>query len=57
VPPPLIEQLGPGGRMVIPVASAAGDEELTLVEKDARGAVRTRTLVPVRFVPLLRGVR
>jgi protein-L-isoaspartate(D-aspartate) O-methyltransferase len=57
VPPPLIEQLKPGGRMVIPVASAPGGEQLTLVEKDARGAVHTQDLIPVRFVPLLRGVR
>jgi protein-L-isoaspartate(D-aspartate) O-methyltransferase len=57
VPRPLIEQLKPGGRMVIPVASAAGDEELTLVEKDRKGALRTQVLIPVRFVPLLRGVR
>ena len=57
VPRPLIEQLKPGGRMVIPVASAPGGEELTLVEKDARGAIRTQDLIPVRFVPLLRGLR
>jgi protein-L-isoaspartate(D-aspartate) O-methyltransferase len=57
VPAPLVAQLRPGGRMVIPVASGSGDEELTLVEKDLRGAVHTRELIPVRFVPLLRGVR
>ena len=57
VPPPLTEQLKPGGRMVIPVASAPGGEELTLVEKDLKGAIRTQELIPVRFVPLLRGVR
>jgi len=57
VPRPLVEQLRPGGRMLIPVASTSGDEELTLLEKDARGRVRTRDAGPVRFVPLLRGVR
>jgi protein-L-isoaspartate(D-aspartate) O-methyltransferase len=57
VPPALLEQLAPGGRMVIPVASGLGDENLTLVEKNARGRVRSRILEPVRFVPLLRGKR
>jgi len=57
VPWPLLEQLKPGGRMVIPVASGPGGEELTLVEKDSAGVVRTREVLPVRFVPLLRGVR
>jgi protein-L-isoaspartate(D-aspartate) O-methyltransferase len=57
VPRPLSEQLKPGGRMVIPVASAPDGEELTLVEKDLEGAIRTQELIPVRFVPLLRGVR
>jgi protein-L-isoaspartate(D-aspartate) O-methyltransferase len=57
VPPPLIEQLRPGGRMLIPVGSIYGVQNLVLVEKPMEGAVRTRTLLPVRFVPLLRGVR
>jgi len=55
VPPPLLEQLRPGGRMVIPVGSVYGVQDLILVEKDARGAIRTTRLLPVRFVPLLRG--
>ena len=57
VPKPLLEQLGPGGRMVIPVGADAADAELTVVDKDAAGKVRTREVLPVRFVPLLRGVR
>lgn len=57
VPKPLIEQLARGGRMVIPVGAEAYDAELTLVEKDLQGRVRTQELIPVRFVPLLRGVR
>jgi protein-L-isoaspartate(D-aspartate) O-methyltransferase len=57
VPPPLVEQLRPGGRMVIPVGSIYGIQNLVLVEKPAEGPVRTRTLLPVRFVPFLRGVR
>jgi protein-L-isoaspartate(D-aspartate) O-methyltransferase len=58
VPPPLIEQLRAGGRMVIPVGSIYGVQNLVLVEKPPEGGtVRTRTLVAVRFVPLLRGPR
>jgi len=57
VPPPLVEQLKPGGRMVIPVASTPGGEELTLVEKDTKGVIHMQDLIPVRFVPLLRGTR
>jgi len=57
VPPPLLEQLAPGGRMLIPVGSVYGIQDLILVEKDLRGEIRTRRLLPVRFVPLLRGSR
>jgi protein-L-isoaspartate(D-aspartate) O-methyltransferase len=56
IPRPLLDQLKPGGRMVIPVAAAGGDgEELILVEKDRGGKVRRRAILPVRFVPLVRG--
>lgn len=55
VPPPLVEQIEPGGRMVIPVGSTYGPQHLTLVEKSADGQVTTRQLLPVRFVPLTRG--
>ena len=54
VPPPLIKQLKPGGRMVIPVGSAFIVQHLMLVEKRPDGSVVTRQLLPVRFVPLLR---
>jgi protein-L-isoaspartate(D-aspartate) O-methyltransferase len=57
VPPALIEQLRPGGRMVIPVGSVYGIQNLILVDKDARGRVRTEQLLPVRFVPLVGGTR
>jgi protein-L-isoaspartate(D-aspartate) O-methyltransferase len=55
VPRPLLAQLEPGGRMVIPLARGGrrGDE-LMLVEKDLRGRLRTRAVMPVRFVPLTR---
>ena len=55
VPPPLIQQLEPGGRMVIPVGGGFALQHLMLVEKDAHGRVRTRQTLPVRFVPLTRG--
>ena len=57
VPPALIEQLKPGGRMVIPVGSMYGAQNLLQVDKDASGAVRTRILLPVAFVPMLSGLR
>jgi protein-L-isoaspartate(D-aspartate) O-methyltransferase len=55
VPPPLVRQLGPGGRMVIPVGSRFSVQQLVLVEKDGAGAVTTRQLLPVAFVPLTGG--
>jgi len=54
IPPPLIRQLKDGGRMVIPVGSPFLVQSLMLVEKEG-GRVRTRNLMPVRFVPLRRG--
>ena len=54
VPPPLIEQLKPGGRMVIPVGAAFMVQHLVLVEKGSEGGIRTRQVLPVRFVPLTR---
>jgi protein-L-isoaspartate(D-aspartate) O-methyltransferase len=55
VPPPLIAQLKPGGRMVIPVGHVLEAQELLLIEKDASGKTRTEHVIPVRFVPLRRG--
>lgn len=52
IPPPLLAQLKPGGRMVIPVGSSFFTQTLLLVRKDAVGRVRTRQVLPVRFVPL-----
>jgi len=52
VPPPLVAQLKPGGRMVIPVGTSFFTQSLLLVTKDARGRVRTQSILPVRFVPL-----
>ncbi len=57
IPPKLVEQLRPGGRMVIPVGSVYGVQSLVLVDKDRDGRLRTRNLLPVRFVPMLKGRR
>jgi protein-L-isoaspartate(D-aspartate) O-methyltransferase len=54
VPPPLVAQLRPGGRMVIPVGHAFATQHLILVEKTADGEITSRQLLPVRFVPLQR---
>jgi protein-L-isoaspartate(D-aspartate) O-methyltransferase len=51
IPPPLIEQLKPGGRMVLP-AGLAGEQRLLLVEKDRSGALATTDVLPVRFTEL-----
>lgn len=52
VPPPLVRQLKPGGRMVIPVGSVFQTQQLLLIIKDEEGKIRTRQILPVRFVPL-----
>ncbi len=55
VPPPLIKQLKPGGRMVIPLGSQFLTQYLMLVEKQQDGSITTRQILPVRFVPLTGG--
>ncbi|MGR9044300.1 MAG: protein-L-isoaspartate(D-aspartate) O-methyltransferase [Gammaproteobacteria bacterium] len=52
IPPPLIKQLKPGGRMVIPVGSRFMVQHLVLVTKDRDNKVTTRQVLPVAFVPL-----
>ncbi len=52
VPPPLVKQLKPGGRMVIPVGGAFAVQQLVLIEKDMTGAISLEQVLPVRFVPL-----
>ena len=54
IPPPLLQQLKPGRRMVIPIGPPLGAQHLTVVERDAGGRIRTRRLFPVTFVPLNR---
>jgi protein-L-isoaspartate(D-aspartate) O-methyltransferase len=55
VPPPLIQQLRPGGRLVMPVGSRFLTQQLTLVEKGEDGSLTSRALLPVAFVPLTGG--
>jgi protein-L-isoaspartate(D-aspartate) O-methyltransferase len=50
IPEPLIEQLAPGGRMVIPVGGFF--QELKVFTKDAQGRVAEKDIIPVRFVPM-----
>jgi protein-L-isoaspartate(D-aspartate) O-methyltransferase len=54
VPPPLIRQLAPGGRMVIPVGDRFFTQQLILIEKHHDGSLTTTLVLPVRFVPLVR---
>ena len=54
VPAALLAQLKPGGRMIVPVGRVWDVQDLQLIEKDASGKVRTRSIIPVRFVPLVK---
>ncbi len=52
VPQPLIDQLAPGGRMVLPVGRRHYTQDLMLLQKDQSGQVHSSNLLPVTFVPL-----
>jgi protein-L-isoaspartate(D-aspartate) O-methyltransferase len=52
IPPPLIKQLKPGGKMIIPVGSRFMTQQLLLVDKDGEKEITVRQILPVRFVPL-----
>ena len=54
VPAPLLDQLRTGGRMVIPVGPIRDVQSLQLIEKDDRGRIIIRDMLPVQFVPLTR---
>jgi protein-L-isoaspartate(D-aspartate) O-methyltransferase len=54
VPPPLLEQLKRGGRMIVPVGPAAAVQELKLLEKGPAGEIVATAVTPVSFVPLRR---
>lgn len=57
VPPALVEQLAPGGRMVVPIGAPHETQSLELIVKDADGAATRRGLLPVAFVPMTGGQR
>ena len=52
IPPPLVEQLKAGGRIVIPVGPPGWTQILILVSKEDDETIRTKQLIPVRFVPM-----
>jgi len=52
IPAALVEQLRPGGRMIIPVGPPHGDQELVLITKDGSGEISQRNVLHVAFVPL-----
>ncbi|HIF85824.1 MAG TPA: protein-L-isoaspartate(D-aspartate) O-methyltransferase [Gammaproteobacteria bacterium] len=53
IPQELVEQLKPGGRMILPVGSQRRGQDLLVLEKDQAGNVNTRQTIPVRFVPMV----
>ncbi|EGY01235.1 protein-L-isoaspartate O-methyltransferase [Nitrospirillum viridazoti Y2] len=55
MPPALVEQLRPGGRLLLPVGPAGSAQQLCLVEKGRDGRVRERPLLAVAFVPMVGG--
>jgi protein-L-isoaspartate(D-aspartate) O-methyltransferase len=57
IPPPLVKQLSPGGRMVIPLGGTYQVQRLVVVTKDTQGTVRTQELLPVVFVPMTGAVQ
>ena len=52
MPPMLLQQLKPGGKMVIPTGLESA-QQLLVVDKDENGRVATREVIPVRFSPLI----
>ena len=57
IPQPLVRQLKPGGRMVIPLGRTQSEQRLVLVSKDAAGRPSTQRLARVIFVPLVESAR
>jgi len=55
IPKTLLDQLKPGGRLVAPVGASPLDQELVVAEKGRDGKLRRRSVIPVRFVPMVRG--
>ncbi len=55
VPAALVAQLKPGGRLIVPVGPRYDVQDLRVMVKDQAGHVTTRSVIPVRFVPLVKG--
>lgn len=55
IPQTLIDQLAIGGRMIIPVSHSREVQELVLIEKLEDGSLKKTNLIPVQFVPIIRG--
>jgi len=55
VPPALLQQLAPGGSMIIPIGPTFTTQNLMLITKDAKGQITKKNLMPVRFVPMVPG--
>jgi|TARA_Y100000296_G_C5121856_1_gene230818 protein-L-isoaspartate(D-aspartate) O-methyltransferase len=53
IPEKLVEQLKPGGRMVLPVGETLLGQDMLVVKKDKTGQVTTQETIPVRFVPMI----
>jgi protein-L-isoaspartate(D-aspartate) O-methyltransferase len=53
IPEKLVEQLKPGGRMVLPVGETFLGQDMLVVKKDKTGQVTTQETIPVRFVPMI----
>jgi protein-L-isoaspartate(D-aspartate) O-methyltransferase len=54
IPPALVAQLAPGGRMILPVGAPGGEQALRVITRDPTGALGGEDVLPVRFVPLTR---
>ncbi len=52
IPEPLLEQLKPGGRMILPVEGSFGFQHLVVITKDKKGKISKKNVMPVRFVPM-----
>jgi len=55
IPEPLLQQLKPEGRLVIPIGDRIHGQELTLVTRDKDGRLTSKNILPVIFVPFTRG--
>jgi len=55
IPPNLLEQLVPGGKMIIPVSYSSKVQEFILIEKTEDGSFKRTILIPVQFTPFIRG--